>query len=395
VKNPFNNSDTFLKTVVAILIAITVFTSLQSYFGGYTETKAGPLTSYNNYLIFKSSATHLFDGKDLYIHHPEDHVDLYKYSPLFALLMAPFPFVPNWLGIIIWNLINLVALVIGLKLLPQLTKRQVTYILLICLFELLGSIMNEQSNALMSGLMVLGIAFLEKDKVLLATMFLVLSVYIKLFSLVIFMILLFYPSRIKSIAYSAMWFVLFAVLPVIVTGWEGLKLTYLSWWNMLGDDYSGSVGFSVLGLLTKWFNFQGSRTLVFFAGVAIMILPLLKINMYKYRHFRYSVFSALLIWIIIFNHKAESPTFIIAMTGIGLYFTTQKLTRANKSLLIFAIVFISLVYSDLMPPHFRNNFFHPYFIKAVPCIVIWLKLMYEIIFNRLNPVPALTAENSE
>jgi hypothetical protein len=305
------------------------------------------------------------------------------------MFMAPFTLLPDWLGIIIWNLINLAALVYGLSMLPNLNRRQITFILLIGFFELVGSIMNEQSNALMSGLMVLSMTFLEKDKPIWASLFLILSVYIKLFSIVVFMIILFYRSRFKMMLYSTFWFVLFAILPIIITGWDGIKDIYLSWWNMLGNDYSDSVGFSVLGILTKWFNYAGSRNIVFFLGVVIMMLPLLKVRHYNIRSFRYTVFSALLIWIIIFNHKAESPTFIIAMTGIGLYFVTQQFTLNNKIFLAFAIVFVSLVYSDLMPPRFRNEFFHPYFIKALPCIVIWIKLIIELMTGRLKPVPNL------
>ena len=389
MKKSFLATKYFNYSVLAFLVLITIIVSMQSFSTGTWEGHGGLHSNFNNYLIFKTASTHLLQGLDLYILHPSDHFDLYKYSPLFAMLMAPFTLLPDWLGLILWNLLNLFFLVAGLRLLPGLSKKQVTFILLISFFELVGSIMNEQSNALMSGLMVLGIAMLEKDKPLWATLFLVFSVYVKLFSLVVFMIFLFYPSRIKSIIYSAFWFIVFAFLPIVVTGWEGLIETYLSWLNMLGNDFNDSVGFSVLGILTKWFNYQGSKTIVFLAGVILMILPLVKVNQFRLRSFRYAMFSAVLIWIIIFNHKAESPTFIIAMTGIGLYFTTQKFSWDNKLLLIFVLVFVSLVYSDLMPPKPRNNFFHPYFIKAFPCIIIWIKIIYELIFNKLTPIAEL------
>ncbi len=375
----------FFYVVTAILVLITIIVSLQSYSTGTWEAAGGLHSNFNNYLIFKTSATHLIQGLDLYVHHPGDHVDLFKYSPLFALLMAPFTILPDWLGIIIWNLINLLTLMIGLRMMPGLGKKQVTFILLIAFFELIGSIMNEQSNALMAGLMVLGIACFEKNKPFWGALSLVFSVYIKLFSLVVFMMLLFYPKRLKTALYTVFWMIVFALLPILVTGWDGLKETYLSWYTMLGQDYSDSVGFSVIGILVKWFNYQGSRNIVFLVGVVLMVMPLLKFKQYSNQNFRYAVLSALLIWIIIFNHKAESPTFVIAMTGIGLYFVTQPWNLQNKLFLAFAIVFVSLVYSDLMPPGPRNNFFHPYFIKALPCIVIWLKIIYEIMFNKIKP----------
>src|SRR5580658_9739822 len=43
-------------------------------------------TYYNNYVIFKYSFFHLIDGKNLYGIYPDDHWDLFKYSPTFAFL---------------------------------------------------------------------------------------------------------------------------------------------------------------------------------------------------------------------------------------------------------------------------------------------------------------------
>ena len=385
----FTKKNLLYLVTLGVLLLVTIFVSLQSISSGTWIRPSGLESYYNNYLIFKTSAIHLFDGLDLYDYHFGDHYDLYKYSPVFAMFMTPFNALPDWLGLIIWNTINLIALITGLSKLPGLDRKKVAFILLISALELIGSTMNEQSNALMSGLMVLGLAYLEKDKPFLAMMYLVFSVYIKLFSLVVFMIIIFYRSKYKCALYTVFWFVIFAILPVMVTGWDGLINTYKSWFNLLGNDYESSVGFSVLGILVKWFNYKGSRNLVFLLGVFIMILPLIKTNQYKLREFRYAVFSAILIWIIIFNHKAESPTFIIAMTGMGIYFTTQKFNLENKLFLAFALIFVSLVYSDLMPPGPRNTFFHPYFIKALPCILVWGKIIVEVMFNKLKPVENL------
>lgn len=386
------NSNQSFFILVSILVLAVITISFQSYSAGTWIRPTGLTSYYNNYLIFKTSSLHLFLGEDLYAYHHGDHFDLFKYSPAFALFMTPFRLFPNWLGLIIWNFVNLFALVFALKQLPNLSKKQVSLILLIGVFELIGSIMNEQSNALMTGLMVLSIAKFEKGNTLWGAFFLVFSVYIKLFSIVLFMMLLFYPKKLKIALHTLMWIFLFTFLPVVFTGWDGLIDTYRSWLNMLQNDYDNSVGFSVVGVMVRWFNYQGSRTLIFAIGVILMMLPLLKTRLYSIQNFRYKVLSAILIWIIIFNHKAESPTFIIAITGIGIYFMTQKLTLGNKILLAFVIVFVSLVYSDLMPKSPRDNFFHAYFIKAVPCIIVWLKIIYELLLNK-NIQPLKSEEN--
>lgn len=371
-----------LNGIVVALSLITILISLQSYGTGKYISNGIVESNFNNFLIFKASATNLLNNIDLYILHPTQHYDLYKYSPTFALFMLPFSVFPDWLGLIFWNLLNLTLFICALKMLPGLNKPQMILILLVGVFELIGSMMNEQSNVLMTGLMLLSIAQFERKNAFWGIFFLVLSVYIKLFSIVLFMLVLFYPNRARSAIYSIFWFLILGLIPSLFIGLDDLKMQYMSWFYMLQNDYDASVGYSIIGILDTWFSISGNRLHVLILGGIIMCLPLLKVSQFKKRHYRYSVLSALLIWIIIFNHKAESPTFIIAMTGIGLYFSINKFTTSNKILLGFCIIFVSLVYSDIMPPKYRDSFFHPYFIKAFPCIIIWLKIMTETILDK-------------
>jgi hypothetical protein len=48
------------------------------------------MVPYNNYIIFKQSFTHLYNHQDLYGAYSSEYWDLYKYTPTFAVLMAPF-----------------------------------------------------------------------------------------------------------------------------------------------------------------------------------------------------------------------------------------------------------------------------------------------------------------
>lgn len=248
------STEKWIKILLAGLILLTVGVSLQSYLAGYHQTPDGMHSQINNYLIFKTSAQHLFQGLDIYKLHPADHYDYYKYSPAFAFIMAPFSLLPDWLGVIVWNLLNLLILFAGLKSLPSFTSRQTIFVLVLGVFELVGSLMNEQSNALMTGLMLLGIANLEKGKPALAMLFLMFSVYIKIFSLVIFMVILFYPKKVQSFVYGMFWFLVFAFVPIIATGWNGLIDQYTSWYQLLQMDFDNSVGYSLLGVMQTWFG---------------------------------------------------------------------------------------------------------------------------------------------
>ncbi|HKC68482.1 MAG TPA: DUF2029 domain-containing protein, partial [Bacteroidia bacterium] len=115
------------------------------------------------------------------------------------------------------------------------------------------------------------------------------------------------------------------------------------------------------------------------------LLPLVKIKNYKDYSFRLTLFASILIWIVIFNHRAESPTFIIALAGIVMWFYSQTPKKENVVLLILAIVFTCLSPTDLFPRYIRQNFLEVYVIKAVPCILIWFKITYDLLFNKLTP----------
>jgi len=55
------------------------------------------------------------EGKDLYAPYPNEYWDLYKYSPTFALLMAPLALLPTLAGLAGWNLLNVVFVLIGIN----------------------------------------------------------------------------------------------------------------------------------------------------------------------------------------------------------------------------------------------------------------------------------------
>jgi len=74
----------------------------------------GGIHNHNNFLIFRAASRHLIAGSDLYTLYPAEHADLYKYSPTFALLFAPFAFLPLLPAIFLWNALNAGALFIAL-----------------------------------------------------------------------------------------------------------------------------------------------------------------------------------------------------------------------------------------------------------------------------------------
>ena len=374
--------------VLILFILLAVVASLQAYFlGGKTYLENPHLyTHYNNYVIFKMSFFHLLQGKDLYIHYPAEQWDLYKYSPAFALFFGLLAWLPDILGLTIWNLLNAFLVFLAFRALSGFDTRQKVLMLLLVAIELMTSMQNSQSNGLMAGLIILSFALLQKEHFLWATLCIVATVYIKLFGVVAMALFLFYPHKGKIALYTMLWMVLFAILPIVITGPNQLIFLYKSWGHMLAHDHSISYGFSVMGWLKSWFHLNINKNLVLLLGTILFCIPLSRIKLYRDYNFRLLLLASILIWVVIFNHKAESPTFIIAMSGIVIWFFSQKHSKTNLVILLTAFILTSLTSTDLFPHVLRESLIKPYVIKAIPAIFIWFLIIYEMTFKKYRPV---------
>ncbi|WP_114782276.1 glycosyltransferase family 87 protein [Botryobacter ruber] len=376
------------KFLFFIYLVLAFFATAQSYFRsaelspetGYTYTK------YNNYIIFKQSFFHLIQNKDIYILYLPEHWDLYKYSPTFSLLFGVLAVQHDFVGLLFWNIINALFVFFALKYLPKLDDKAKMLMILTVVVELLGSMQNEQSNGITAGLIILAFCFLERQKYLWATLCVVFGLYLKIFGIVALALFIFYPKKWKLASYTALWSVVLLVLPLLVVDAGQLVFLYKSWWNMLTHDHDISYGFSVMGWLYTWFGLDLPKTGVVLAGAVLFCVPLIRFRLYQDFTFRILLLASILLWVIIFNHKAESPTFIVAMCGVAIWFFSQEKKKENMVLFFLAILITSFSPSDIFPRFVREQYFVPYVVKAVPCILIWFKLVYEMTFRKYAPL---------
>ena len=375
-KSRFRNNQQFTWLVVYSLIA--VIAGAQSYLLGLKEVNGVTFTHYNNFDIFRFSFDHLVDCKDLYIHHPNDHYDLFKYSPAFALVFGIFKLVPVWLGLIIWNGLNSVVLALGILKLPKLTNEQKNWALLLCLIETFTSIQSSQCNGLIAGLILLAFSAIEKQQVWRATLFLSITVFIKLFGIVAFALFLLYPQKVKTAFSAVAWFLFFALIPLVVVSMEQLEMLYLSWLKLLGNDHGLSFGFSLMGWLHYWFGLNINKLHLLGLGVILFLLPFFHLKRYTDQSFRLLLLSMVLIWVILFNHMAESPTLVIALVGIAVWYFSNPRSLIDKVLLGLTIVLTSLSGTDLFPASIRHDVIYPYVVKVFPIILVYGKLMFEL-----------------
>ena len=342
-------------------------------------------TRYNNYVIFKQSYFHLVENKDIFQLYPKEHWDYFKYSPTFAMFMAPLAYLPDAVGLFIWNILNAMVLFLALWKLPLPEERKKIFLFLFVVIECITSMQNAQSNGLMAGLIIFAFNNLEKKQVAIASLLIVCTVFIKIFGLVAFSLFLFYPNKIKAFLYALLWSTILYILPLLVVSMSQLNLLYASWYHLLQNDHSASFGLSVAGWLHSWFGFDG-KNIILVIGTVLFCLPFLKFRYFTNLKFKLYFLSFLLLWMVIFNHKAESPTFVIATAGVSIWFFSQKIKLENLLLIIFAFVFTTMSPTDLFPKSIREIYMMPYVMKAVPCIFIWFKITFDLLFYKESEI---------
>jgi len=384
------------RTVIGLYALLAVAVSVQAILvGPRTFVENAPAyTDYNNYVIFRQAAEHLVTHQPLYVHYPAEHWDLFKYTPTFALAFFPFSWLPDLVGLPLWNLLNALVLGFAVMALPQLDRRQQGLVLMIGLMELITSLQNSQSNGLIAGLVVGAFAALERQRPGLAATLIVCAGFIKPFGLAAGLLLLAYPGFWRGVGWGAVSAVLLAAAPLVVAAPGELVQIYRDWLGLLGTDHSVQYGYSVMGWLATWFQWQPSKTAVLGAGLLLLVLPYLRRSAFADAAFRLQLLAFLLIWLVIFNHMAESPTFVIAMTGVALWFVPAAKDRFTVALFALAFLLTSLSATDLFPRDVREAWVKPYVLKAVPCIIIaavlWGRLMFPSFRTRQATAPDRT-----
>jgi hypothetical protein len=337
----------------------------------------------NNFRIFRAASRHLLAGADLYAAYPAEHLDFYKYSPTFALLFAPFAYVPFAPSMLLWNALNAGALYVAIGLV--LPRRAATVARSIVFLDMLGSLQNVQSNALVAALIVFTFAAYERHHTALGSLAAITGTFIKLFPLAGVSFAIFHPRKVRVAIALVAGMALFAALPLLVTSPARLLAQYTSWRAIEASD-ARQLGYTVMQMIELVSGAGLPNWPIQLAGMLILLAPVV-VQRWRWHDWelRRLYLCSVLVFCVIFNHKAESPTFVIAITGAAIWFATiARPSRWEWTLFGFVVLFTILASSDVMPERVQRDFFDRYRFKTVPLIVLWLELQRRLWFPRVR-----------
>lgn len=334
----------------------------------------------NNFLIFRAAFDHLVAGADLYALHPREHVDLFKYSPTFALLFAPFRALPYAPALFAWNLLNVLLIYIGLRLTLEPSERlaamQLTGIGLITTLD------GTQSNGLVAAAIVLAFAALERNRLWLAAVAIVSGVLIKLFPAAALALAVPRRDRMRFAVIFAAILITLVSLPLFVTSFATLVGQYQSWYAM-GSVDALDRGASVMRLLHDIFGYDGPNWPVQLAGTTLLMLPLARGQWSDPQH-RKLFLASVLVYTVIFNHKAEQASFIIAVVGVAIWYAIRPRTLIRDMLAGAVLIGTVPVLLAVAIPTLPGGLMIPLLMTAGACTAVWLVIQVEL----LDLVPA-------
>lgn len=366
------------KYIFGIYLLVAVLSAI-------AKLNGGPL-KFNNYLIFTNVFYNTLHENNIYLHYPDIHFDSNHYGVFFSILIAPFAMLPDWLGMPLWNVANTLVFLFAIHKLPFSNQKKAFFAWL-CLQEFITAAVSLQFNIALAGLLMLSAIYIYERKETQSAFFIMIGFFVKLYGVAGLSAFFFVKNKIKFIGALIAFGILFIVLPMLLSSSHFGIQSYADWFQSLSEkNVSNQVlgnrqDFSLMGIVRRVLGDASISNLTFLIpGMAVFALPYLRIKQYQNLPFQLLILSSTLLFIVLFSSGSESPTYIIAVAGVMIWFLIQKeKTPFVIGLLIFVIILTCFSFSDLFPKFIKENYIIKYSLKALPCCFVWFRVIYELL----------------
>lgn len=378
MKNKLLQFFSDFRFVTILYLVVAVITAISKY-------NRGP-QAYNNYLVFKNVFYHTIGKQNLYGYYPDLYFDSNYYGVFFSILIAPFALLPDFVGMPLWNVANVIVFLYAINKLPFSNKTKAFFGWL-CLQEYITAALYFQFNIALTGLLILSAVYVYQKKETQSVISILIGTFVKIYGIVGLSSFLFVKNKLKFILSFVVFAIVFLLLPMLLSDMHFGLQSYADWFHALqGKNDSNQVlgnrqDYSLMGVVRRVLGRADISNIVFLVPGAILFMsPYVRFKQYAYRSFQLMILASTLLFVVLFSSGSESPTYIIAVSGVMIWFFTQKKrTKLSVFLLIFVIILTSFSFSDLFPKWVKEEYIIKYALKAVPCIIVWFKVMQELL----------------
>lgn len=341
----------------------------------------------NNFIIFRQSFFHLQNETNLYLEYVTQYWDHYYYSPSFAALVLPFALLPVGISVFIWGFFDAGMLYYAIRQLP-ISNRKQNFILLLSANEMMNAASNLQSNGIMAATIILSFVYLTQKKESRSALMILSGFFVKLYSITGLAFFFFSQNKNRFILSLLIWFSVLFLLPLLFTSPTFLLQSYKDWFAALSlksnfdvtkDMYHNMVDITLQGMIKRIFNIPLlNKWVIILPGLIVFGAQYLYKAYFSHPIYRLYILCSVLLFIVVFNTGSESPTYIIGVPAICLWYVLQEKTQQHTILFMVAIFFSSFSYSDILTPWVRTHIMMPYALKAMGCFIIWVVIAIQI-----------------
>ena len=371
------------RTILWLWIALSVIAAVLKY--NRTD---------NNYRIFRGVFWHTLQCTSLYAEYPLEYYDVNHYGPFFSLVVAPFALMPIPLGLVFW------CIALSLTLYFAITRStfsswQQMFVLWFCSETLLTSLFMQQFNIAIAAIIIASYALIEKERDFWAACLIVLGTFVKLYGIVGLAFFFFSRHKGKFVLSLLFWGVVLFVAPMIISSPAYVVSQYHEWFVCLveknGENLASvAQNISALGMVRRVLgNPQYSDLLILAPALVLFALPYLRFKQWRNEGFRMTLLASVLLFTVLFSTGSESSSYIIALSGVCVWYFAAPWQRGKADiwLLVFVFLLSSMGSSDLYPRVVKREYIQAYSLKALPCLIVWLKLCWEMMVKNYEPTP--------
>lgn len=340
----------------------------------------------NNFVIFKSSFGHFVHHLPLYLEYPKEYFDLYLYGPVFAILMAPFALLPLGISVVMWNVLNAGLLFWALMELPLGISKK-SGILWIVLNSLLTALLNTQFHAICISMIIWSYILVQRGRDFWSASLIVLGILIKFYGIVGLAFFFFSKDRWRFAGYLLFWLAVWGLLPLMLGGMTYGWACYGDWLAILQHKNELNVDITnfrtdvcVMGMFRRMTG-DGTLSNLWF------LVPSMLLNIWVYFQpkkwgdlvFQLRMLAFVTIYLMLASTGTESPTLVMAMPGLGIWFVLSEQKKWQWALLVITLLISSFSPTDLFPTFIREGYIIRYGLMILPLFGVWLALAMDLL----------------
>ncbi len=201
-----------------------------------------------DFRCFLEAAGLMREGKNIYGVYLSDGIGLYYYSPLFAMLLVPFTYVPPFIPNLLWLIFSAFLVYRIWKLIREdfdltaFSKKQINLLIFITFACMIRFLLYNFGLIQMTIFMLWAILesnrLFDQNKPVQGSILLALAINIKLLPLVVLPYLV-YRKKYKPFLWTILFLIVFLFLPVLFIGYETNSFLLSEWWHVINPSQKG------------------------------------------------------------------------------------------------------------------------------------------------------------